>query len=141
MLTKLLRFPVPDQIKALLEKIDSEGAALDSSSRRKIESLIREDNLTRYERYLLKQGLAKYERAKTLDKAMCIVLNEKDERDLIDERLPMFDGITSAALGAGMNGTTVAMWNGAITGATITGADITGYHDPRALYQSGSTYI
>jgi hypothetical protein len=111
----------------LLEKIDSEGAALDSSSRRKIESLIREDNLTRYERYLLKQGLAKYERAKTLDKAMCIVLNEKDERDLIDERLDKFAGVTSAALGAGMNGTTVAMWDPAHT-------------DPRALYQSGSAY-
>ena len=133
MLTKLLRFPVPDQIKALLEKIDSEGAALDSSSRRKIESLIREDNLTRYERYLLKQGLAKYERAKTLDKAMCIVLNEKDERDLIDERLDKFAGITSAALGAGMNGTTVAMWNGAVPGQNAA-QNIATYSDPRAIY-------
>lgn len=133
MLTKLLRFPIPDQIKALLEKIDSEGAALDSSSRRKIESLIREDNLTRYERYLLKQGLAKYERAKTLDKAMCIVLNEKDERDLIDERLDKFAGITSTALGAGMNGTTVAMWNGNSPFQNVV-------TDHRDYYQNGSTY-
>ena len=133
MLTKLLRFPIPDQIKALLEKIDSEGAALDSSSRRKIESLIREDNLTRYERYLLKQGLAKYERAKTLDKAMCIVLNEKDERDFIDERLDKFAGITSAALGAGMNGTTVAMWNGNSPFQNVV-------TDHRDYYQNGSTY-
>ena len=133
MLTKLLRFPVPDQIKALLEKIDSEGAALDSSSRRKIESLIHVDNLTRYERYLLKQGLAKYERAKTLDKAMCIVLNEKDERDLMEQRMDKLAEATSGALNAGMNGTTVAMWNGqspfqnAVT-------------NPRAIYQSANTY-
>ena len=132
MLTKLLRLPIPDQIKALLEKIDSEGAALDSSSRRKIESLIHEDNLTRYERYLLKRGLVKYERAKTLDRAMCIVLNEKDERDLIDGRLEKFAGITSTALGAGMNGTTVAMWNGS--------SPFQNAADPRAIYQSGSTY-
>ena len=132
MLTKLLRFPIPDQIKALLEKIDSEGAALDSSSRRKIESLIREDNLTRYERYLLKQGLAKYERAKTLDKAMCIVLNEKDERDLIDERLDKFAGITPAAVTAGLRGGTVAMWNG--TQNTAEYADAFKYNDPRAIY-------
>ena len=133
MLTKLLRCPVPDQIKALLEKIDSEGAALDSSSRRKIESLIREDNLTRYERYLLKQGLAKYERAKTLDKAMCIVLNEKDERDFIDERLDKFAGINYGALNAGMNGTTVAMWNGTVPGQNAA-QNIAAHRDPRAIY-------
>jgi hypothetical protein len=122
MLTKLLRFPVPDQIKALLEKIDSEGAALDSSSRRKIESLIHVDNLTRYERYLLKQGLAKYERAKTLDRAMCIVLNQEDERDRAEKQI-----VSSTALLNGLNGTTVAMRDLAHT-------------DPRAIYQSGSTY-
>jgi hypothetical protein len=129
MLTKLLRFPIPDQIKALLEKIDSEGAALDSSSRRKIESLIHVDNLTRYERYLLKQGLAKYERAKTLDKAMCIVLNEPDEQEKIER--------------AYQKNFAVGVQNTAnlIRGATITGAQITGYPtDPRAIYQSAENY-
>lgn len=76
MLTKLLRFPVPDQIKALLEKIDSEGAALDSSSRVRIRELLDEDFLTRYEKFLLKRGLRTYKRAKALDDAMCIVLNQ-----------------------------------------------------------------
>ena len=85
MLTKLLRFPVPDQIKALLEKIDSEGADLDSSSRRKIRDLLDEDFLTRYEKFLLKQGLRKYKRAKALDDAMCIVLNQPDEKEAIRE--------------------------------------------------------
>jgi len=81
MLTKLLRWPVPDQIKALLEKIDTEGAALDSSSRRKITDLLDEDFLTRYEKLLLKRGLRKYKRDKALDDVMCIVLNQPDERD------------------------------------------------------------
>jgi len=123
MLTKLLRFPVPDQIKALLEKIDNEGAALDSSSRRKIESLIHVDNLTRYERYLLKQGLAKYERAKTLDKAMCIVLNQEDERDKAEQIISKM---------------TTAMWNGAVPGQNA--VQNTVYTDPRAIYQSAENY-
>jgi hypothetical protein len=102
------------------------------------------DNLTRYERYLLKQGLAKYERAKTLDKAMCIVLNEKDERDLMDERIDKLAEVTSGALNAGMNGTTVAMWNGqsplqnavALHNVVVGGSRA----DPRAIYQSANTY-
>jgi len=124
MLTKLLRFPVPDQIKALLEKIDSEGAALDSSSRRKIESLIDDYNLTRYERYLLKRGLDKYQRATTLDRAMCIVLNQPDEQDKVEASY-------RSNLAASMK------TSGAIMRTTITGADITGYPkhpDPRAIY-------
>ena len=128
MLTKLLRFPVPDQIKALLEKIDNEGAALDSSSRYKIRELLDEDLLTRYERYLLKRGLAKHERAKTLDRAMCIVLNQPDEQDKIAVAY-------KRNLAASMQNTASAIT--AITKATITGADITGYpthHDPRAMY-------
>ena len=128
MLTKLLRFPVPDQIKALLEKIDNEGAALDSSSRRKIESLIHVDNLTRYERYLLKQGLAKYERAKTLDKAMCIVLNQEDERDRAEKQI-----VYPISLLNGLSGTTVAMWNGSSPLQNVAA-------DPRAIYQNDGVY-
>jgi len=120
MLTKLLRWPIPDQIKALLEKIDNEGAALDASSRRKIESLIHVDNLTRYERYLLKQGLAKYERAKTLDKAMCIVLNQEDERDKAEQIISKM---------------TTAMWNGTVPGQqTVHPLQNATYTDPRAVY-------
>jgi hypothetical protein len=85
MLTKLLRWPVPDQIKALLEKIDNEGAALDSSSRNRIRELLDEDFLTRYEKFLLKRGLRTYKRAKALDDAMCIVLNQPDEKEAIRE--------------------------------------------------------
>jgi hypothetical protein len=133
MLTKLLRFPVPDQIKALLEKIDNEGAALDSSSRYKIESLIREHNLTRYERYLLKQGLTKYERAKTLDRAMCIVLNQEDERDRAKKQI-----VNPISLLNGLSGTTVAMWNGAVPGQNA--VQNTLYTDPRAIYQSAENY-
>ena len=117
MLTKLLRFPVPGQIKALLEKIDSEGASLDSSSRRRIRELLDEDFLTRYEKFLLKRGLRTYKRAKALDDAMCIVLNQPDE---IQKELR----ISREAIAAGQKGATVAMWNG----TSLLQAD------PRAIY-------
>ena len=117
MLTKLLRWPVPDQIKALLEKIDSEGASLDSSSRRRIRELLDEDFLTRYEKFLLKRGLRTYKRAKALDDAMCIVLNQPDE---IQKELR----ISREAIAAGQKGATVAMWNG----TSLLQAD------PRAIY-------
>ena len=123
MLTKLLRLPIPDQIKALLEKIDSEGAALDSSFRRKLDSLIHEDHLTRYERFLIKRALVKNQRAKTLDDAMCIVLNQEDERGRAEKQ---------------------AMWNGAVPGALYSqhAQHISqhaqmmnnGYSDSRAIY-------
>jgi len=81
------------------------------------------DNLTRYERYLLKQGLAKYERAKTLDKAMCIVLNQEDERDKAEQIISKM---------------TTAMWNGAVPGQNA--VQNTVYTDPRAIYQSAENY-
>jgi len=123
MLTKLLRFPVPDQIKALLEKIDSEGAALDSSSRRKIRELLDGDFLTRYEKFLLKHGLRKYKRAKALDDAMCIVLNQEDGADKAEKIISKM---------------TTAMWNGAVPGQNA--VQNTLYTDPRAIYQSAENY-
>lgn len=116
MLTKLLRFPVPDQIKALLEKIDSEGAALDSSSRVRIRELLDEDFLTRYEKFLLKRGLRTYKRAKALDDAMCIVLNQPDEQSKITAAY-------QKNLAASMKNTPIAL-KGAMHA----------YHDPRAFY-------
>jgi hypothetical protein len=84
------------------------------------------DNLTRYERYLLKQGLAKYERAKTLDKAMCIVLNQEDERDKAEQIISKM---------------TTAMWNGTVPGRqTVHPLQNATYIDPHAIYQSAENY-
>jgi hypothetical protein len=96
------------------------------------------DNLTRYERYLLKQGLAKYERAKTLDKAMCIVLNQPDEKEIAREAYR--DNLIASikTLPPTLQNVTTAMWNGAVPGQNA--VQNTLYTDPRAIYQSADVY-
>jgi hypothetical protein len=135
MLTKLLRWPVPDQIKALLEKIDNEGAALDSSSRKRIRELLDEDFLTRYEKFLLKRGLRTYKRAKALDDAMCIVLNQPDEKEAVREAYRENLIASIKTYPSALQGMTTAMWNGTVPEQK----NISPYVDPRALYQSADT--
>ena len=80
---KILRAPLPDQLKALLEKFDTE---FDASHLRMLYHLANEKSLTRYERFMLKRThhKAKMElnRAETLDAAMNIVLNRGEDREL-----------------------------------------------------------
>jgi hypothetical protein len=79
---KILRAPLPDQLKALLEKFDAE---FDASHLRMLRNLANESSLTRYERFMLKRTHHKAQmelnRAETLDAAMSIVLNRGDKGD------------------------------------------------------------
>lgn len=104
---KILRAPLPDQLKALLEKFDVE---FDASHLRMLRNLADESSLTRYERFMLKRTHHKAQmelnRAETLDAAMSIVLNRGEE---IEER--MFDAQRYMMVSAGGTGVTVS--NGA----------------------------
>jgi len=72
MLEKLLRFPLPDQLKAVAEKIDLLD---DASSDGRISSWVRgSSSLSKYERWVLKRALRKRERARTLCEAMTLVI-------------------------------------------------------------------
>ena len=77
---KLLRRPLPDQLKALLEKFDGD---FDTSHLRCLKSLSLEQSFTWYERYVLqrahKMAQVKLERTHALDTAMTVVLNLKEE--------------------------------------------------------------
>jgi len=79
---KILRAPLPDQLKALLEKFDAE---FDASHLRMLRNLANESSLTRYERFMLKRTHHKAQmelnRAETLDAAMSIVLNRREEME------------------------------------------------------------
>ena len=101
---KILRAPLPDQLKALLEKFDVE---FDASHLRMLRNLADESSLTRYERFMLKRThhKAKMElyRAETLDAAMDIVLNRGDRSD--DS---MFDAQRYMMASAGGTGVTVS---------------------------------
>lgn len=71
-LHKALRFLVPEEVKALLEKIDSLDR-IDSSSY-PLEHLVRHGRFTTLERKLLRNALARVKRRQTLSDAMHIVI-------------------------------------------------------------------
>jgi hypothetical protein len=77
---KLLRHPLPDQLKALLEKFDGD---FDASHLRALKNLANEPSFTRYERLMLrrafKEAQVKLERDSALNSAMTVVLNLKDD--------------------------------------------------------------
>jgi len=77
---KLLRRPLPDQLKALLEKFDGD---FDASHLRSLKGLAFEESFTLYERFVLqrahKMAQVKLERTHALDTAMTVVLNLKEE--------------------------------------------------------------
>lgn len=79
---KILRAPLPDQLKALLEKFDTE---FDASHLRKLALLADEQSLTWYERRMLTRAHRKarkeLNRADTLDLAMSIVLNREEKNE------------------------------------------------------------
>lgn len=80
MMTKLLRKPLPQEVLALLEKIDSIDDTSDSSYYR-AKSLVRDGHFTRYERALLRNALGKIARRETMRHAMGVVINEPCESD------------------------------------------------------------
>jgi hypothetical protein len=79
---KILRRPLPDQLKALLEKFDGD---FDASHLRALKNLADEETFTWYERHMLKRAhkmaRVKLERGHALNAAMTVVLNLKEEVD------------------------------------------------------------
>jgi hypothetical protein len=72
MLEKLLRLPLPDQLKAVVEKIESLD---ETSSHHDITEWVnRTPYLTRYERWVINRAFHKRDRAYMLNQAMEIVL-------------------------------------------------------------------
>jgi len=79
---KILRRPLPDQLKALLEKFDGD---FDASHLRALKNLADEETFTWYERHMLKRAYKnarmKLDRDHALNTAMSVVLNLKEEVD------------------------------------------------------------
>jgi len=76
---KILRRPLPDQLKALLEKFDGD---FDASHLRALKNLADEPSFTRYEQFMLKRtykdARMKLDRDHALNTAMSVVLNLKE---------------------------------------------------------------
>lgn len=80
---KPLRRLVPEEIKALLEKIDSIDDAFDSSYYT-LQEYVRHAKLTRLERFLLRNAMCRIDRHTAMVNAMNIVINSRkpDPRDV-----------------------------------------------------------
>lgn len=92
MLEKILRYPLNEQMKALLEKIDSPDfldSGGDTSSlpyhknnpEYRVESLLKADGLSKYEKLMVYRALVRAKRVRALTSAMEIVLNMPSERE------------------------------------------------------------
>lgn len=74
MIKHLLRKPLPQEVVALLEKIDAIETRDDSSYHRAM-AIVHGGKFTRYERALLRNALGKIMRRETLHEAMEVVIN------------------------------------------------------------------
>ena len=95
---KLLRHPLPEQIKAVLEKFDGD---FDASHLRKLDSLADSRGFTRYERYMLQRAYHRAKRDLALNEAMELVLNLNPRREIVVQP-------------KGTTGITTAEWNGTV---------------------------
>lgn len=77
---KTLRHLVPEEIKALLEKIDSFDDTSDSSYYHAVE-YVRKEKLTRLERFLLRDALNHIARRSAMVRAMNIVIHNTRESE------------------------------------------------------------
>lgn len=75
MIKDLLRFPVPDQIKALLEKIDALDSEECTSSLGRYWEFSAQRGINMYERWLIRRAIRSHERRRAMNNAMEIVLN------------------------------------------------------------------
>jgi len=109
MLDKLLRRPLPEQIVALLEKLEQNP---DTSHLEKVERLLEyyETQLTRYEEWVIKRQMRKIRkgirREQTLNHVMCIVINDKTDKERRqEEEVQRLTSLYSQNLAASMQNT------------------------------------
>jgi uncharacterized protein (UPF0335 family) len=109
MIDKLLRPFVADQLKALMEKLETQE--IDARSLRKIGEVLSEMKLTRFERYVVGRVYKRVRRMSDMDRIMNeIIIGEPESGYDINMDL-------NARLRASMNSPTTdtsALWSGAV---------------------------
>ena len=94
---KALRRLVPEEIKALLEKIDAFDTLTDSSSY-PTKDFVRNAKLTRLERFLLRDALNRIERRDTMVRAMELVIHAPSDPYIVEGSL-LARGLNQAITG------------------------------------------
>ena len=133
MLKKLLRAPLPEQIVALLEKLEQDP---DASHLVRVDSFLdsHQTELTRYEEWVIKRELNKMRnvirRARTLDDVMRIVINEPTLKEQAEQEW------THAQLGRSTGTISGTLSQHAVAQQISMYPQV--YMDTRAIYQSGN---
>ena len=161
MLDKLLRAPLPEQIVALLEKLEQNP---DTSHLQKVTSLLDyyDTELTNYEEWVIKRQLRRIRnvirRAQTLDDVMSIVVDRptRDE-EAAEARIKFASSPYTANLAASMQATKGAISGTLLQHAAAHQAQVahiqahqqmmnqaqigmpSGFLDPRGIYTNGSS--
>ena len=98
MLQDLLRKPLPQEVVALLEKIDSLDSQHDSSYHRAwVLVTDKHSKFTWYERKLLLNALGKIARRETLNVAMQVVINAPQEESVVQSSVWVSEGLRAPA--------------------------------------------
>jgi hypothetical protein len=107
MIDKLLRPFVCDQLKALMEKLETQE--IDARSLRKIGDVISELKLTRFERYVVGRVYKRVRRISDMNRIMEEIIIEQGQYDInMDINTKLRHALDSGSLTSG------AMWNGQV---------------------------
>jgi len=146
MLEKLLRARLPEQIVALVEKLEQDP---DTSHLQKVEWLLDhpEAVLTRYERWALQRAVRKcrnvIRREKTLNRVMSIIINEPVKEKTPDVFMYPNPGIQGAGMSLQQHGALHQAHVAQIQAAQLQAQHdarnyAQGYTDARSLYNGSS---
>lgn len=148
MLKKLLRAPLPEQIIALLEKLEQNP---DASHLDKVERLLdyHRTRLTRYETWLIKREMRKVRhvirREETLNNVMSIVINEPTDAEqqhinYMKTALGQSTGTISGALSKHEQGRIARIYaQQQLMNQAQIGYPTGNFIDPRSYWTSGSS--
>jgi len=114
MIDQLLRPFVCDQLKALMEKLETQE--FDARSLRKIADFLQELNLTRFERYVVGRVYKRVRRLSDMNRLMDEVILGQMQGNIETD----INAKLRAAIDNGLTGN--ALWNGQVPPTTITQA-------------------
>ena len=121
MIDKLLRPFIPDQLKALCEKLEAQD--FDARSLGRIKNVLSDLELTRFERYVVRRVYKRVRRIHDMNRVMEEIIIGQTEYNIsmdINEKLrhAMDSGVYTGTMAAQQ----AAMWNGTVPPTTVTQA-------------------
>ena len=112
----IIRYPLPDQFKALLEKLETQD--IDARSLRNIGNLLADLKLTRYERWVIGRVYKRIRRLNDLNRVM--------QEVILGEQRTMSDYDIARDVGAKVQA--------AVAKGTLSAQQRADWNDPRGLY-------